>query len=202
MINPVLSNFRIEFGEAFFPSLVCSKYDDFLFHKNYPFKTLKGYFYETIQELSIPGINLNTIAATGLNNLGHNPSLSDFPETTINRNYPGTSPINEIVESVSIVITFRNTLINWMYAYEVLHRYYSRTRSMSDFYIQLIMKDSAEIDIIKFNLSDCFISSMPGLTFSYIQQFNETKTFDITFNFNKFDVEFLIPGFDLKAVNI
>jgi hypothetical protein len=202
MINPVLSNFRIEFGESFFPSLVCSKYDDFLFHKNYPFKTLKSYFYETIQELSIPGINLNTIFTNGLNNLGQNPNINDFPHVTINRSYPGTSPINEIVESVSIIITFRNTLINWMYAYEVLYRHYSRTRSMSDFYIQLIMKDSAEIDMIKFNLSDCFIAGMPGLTFSYLQSFSETKTFDITFNFNKFEVEFLIPGFDFKNIQL
>ena len=202
MINPVLSNFRIEFGESFFPEFVTKKYDDFLFHKNYPFKTLKDYFYETIQELSIPGINLNTLSIVGLNNLGLNPSIQNFPHTTVNRNYPGTAPQNEIVDGVTIVITFRNTLLNWMYCYEMLYKYYARTRTVDEFYIQLLMKDSAEIDMLKFTLSDCFISTMPGLTFSYLQSFSETKTFDINFTFNKFDVNFLIPGFDLKQVTL
>ena len=73
---------------------------------------------------------------------------------------------------------------------------------MNDFYMQLILKDSAEIDMIKFTLSDCFISTMPGLTFSYLQAFSESKTFDISFTFNKFDTEFLIPGFDLNSVSL
>jgi len=202
MINPVLSNFRIEFGESFFPDTITKKYNDFLFHKNYPFKTLKDYFYETIQELVMPGVNLNSIVANGLNNTGFNPSSLNFPHSTVNRSYPGTSSINEIIDGVVVNITFRNTLLNWMYAYEVMYRYYDRTRSISDFYIQLIMKDSAEIDMIKFTMGDCYISTMPGLTFSYIQSFSESKTFDLSFTFNKFDVQFLIPGFDLKQVTL
>ena len=200
MINPVLSNFRVEFGENFFPDIATKKYDNFLFHKNYPFKTLRDYFYETIQEISIPGINLNTIAAVGLNNVGN--FGNDFNASTVNKNYPGTSPINEIVDGITINITFRNTILNWMYCYEILYRYYNRNRTIKDFYIQLIMKDSAEIDMINFTLSDCFISTMPGLSFSYIQSFSESLTFDVSFTFNKFDVKFLIPEFNSKKVII
>ncbi len=200
MINPVLSNFRVEFGENFFPDIATKKYDNFLFHKNYPFKTLRDYFYETIQEISIPGINLNTIAAVGLNNVGN--FGNDFNASTVNKNYPGTSPINEIVDGITINITFRNTILNWMYCYEILYRYYNRNRTIKDFYIQLIMKDSAEIDMINFSLSDCFISTMPGLSFSYIQSFSESLTFDVSFTFNKFDVKFLIPEFNSKKVII
>ena len=202
MINPVLSNFQIQFSDDFFPQSITDKYDKFLFHKNYPFKSLVSYFYETMQNLDIPGINLNTLAIQGLNNLGQNPDIANFPHSTVNRHYPGTAPINEIVDSVTVNLTFRNTLINWMYCYEVLHRYYSRTRTIKDFKIFLIMKDSAEIPMIKFTLSDCFISTMPGLSFSYNQSFNESKTFDIGFTFNKFDVDFIIPEFNLKSVSL
>jgi len=202
MINPVLSNFRIEFGESFFPEFLTSKYDKFLFYKNYPFKSLKDYFYETIQEMSIPGINLNTISAIGVPNLGKNFSKVNMPPSTINRHYPGTSPINEIVDSVTLNITFRNTLLNWMYCYEVLYSYFARDRKTDEFYIQLILKDSAELDMVKFTLSDCFISTMPGLEFSYLQSFSESKTFDVSFTFNRFEVGFLIPDFDLNEITL
>jgi hypothetical protein len=202
MINPVLSNFEIILSDSFFPKAVTEKYDNFLFTKNYPLKTLESYLYETIQNLDMPGINLSTITETGLQNLGKNPSVDNFPQVTVNRHYAGTAPMNEIIDGTTVNLTFRNTLLNWMYCYEVLYRYYSRTRSIKDFGIILKMKDSAEIPIIKFTLSDCFISTMPGLSFSYNQSFNESKTFDIGLTFNKFDVAFLLPDFSLTNINL
>jgi hypothetical protein len=202
MINPILSNFRIEFGSSFFPMVITKKYENFLFHKNYPFKTMDSYLYETIQELNLPGINLNTLQISGIPNLGSNPSKINFPHTIINRSYPGTSSQNEIIEGVTITITLKNTIINWMYCYEVLYKYYKRTREIQDFYILLIMHDSTQIPMIQFKASDCFISGMPGLSFSFLQSFNELKSFDVTFTFNKFDVDFIIPNFNIKAINI
>src|ERR1035437_1032579 len=115
MINPILSNYRIDFGDNFFPDTITTKYDKFLFQKNYPFKTLKGYFYETIQNTDIPGINLSPLSINGLMNLGQNPDIKNFPSPTINRQFPGTAPLNEIFEGTAINITFRNTVLNWMY---------------------------------------------------------------------------------------
>lgn len=202
MINPNLSNFHAEFGESFFPEAITKKYDDFLFQKNYPFKDLKSYLYETIQNVDMPGLNLATINVNGMQNLGANPNFGDFPNTTINRIYPGTAPENEIVDGTVVTITFRNTLLNWMYCYEVLYSYYKRTRNITDFGISLIMRDSAEIPMLKFSLSDCFISNMPGLSFSFNQSFSESKTFDIGFTFNKFVVSLLIPEFNLVKKNL
>jgi len=202
MINPDLSNFNVLFSEDFFPESITKKYDDFLFHKNYPFKTLKFYFYETLQNIDIPGINLQTILVSGINNAGLKGSnFENGNHQTINRTYPGTSPVNEIVDGVTIVVTFRNTLLNYLYCYEILYKYYARKRTINDFNITLTMKDSAEIPMLQFRLFDCFISSMPGLSFSFVSSFNETKTFDITFTFNKFDVSFILPEFDLTKIN-
>lgn len=200
MINPILTNYRIDFGDNFFPKEITQKYDNFLFHKNYPFKTLKGYFYETIQNCDIPGIALNELLIAGLNNLGQNPSLDNFPHSTINRSYSGTAPENEIVEGTKINITFRNTVLNWMYCFEVLKRYYARTRTMKDFYILLTFMDSAEIPIIRFKFSDCFASSLPGLSFAYNQSFSESKTFDCAFTFNQMGVDLIIPDFNVNQV--
>ena len=157
MLNPSLSNFRIEFSDNFFPYEVTKKYDDFLFNKNSPFKLIKTHVYESIQQLNLPGINVNTVSATALMNLGLNPRDGNgFPNTTVNRQYVGTDPLNTVVDSTVATITFRNSIINWMYVYEIFYSYYKRTRSISDFQITLIMMDSAEIPMMKFKLSDCF----------------------------------------------
>jgi hypothetical protein len=202
MINPILSNFEIIFGDSFFPEALISKYEKFLFYKNYPIKSFQGYFYEGIQNLDVPGIDLNILTIDSMGNLGKNTSSGKTIETTINRHYPGTAPINSIVDTITIVITLRNTILNYLYCYEVLRNYYKRNRSINEFIIMLIMKDSAEIPMFKCTASDCFVSRIPALSFSFNQAFNESKTFDITFTFNKFDIEFIIPDFKINEVTL
>ena len=202
MINPVLSNFRLDFSDDFFPIEITKKYDDFLFHKNSPFKSLRSHFYESIQTFVMPGINLNTISAIGLSNLGKNPQVGDFPHTTINRHYPGTAPQNEIIDGIVFNVTFRNTILNWMYCYEILYSYYKRSRSVDQFQIIITMMDGSEVPMIRFKLGACFASTMPGLEFSFNQSFSESKTFDCGFTFNTLDVDFLVPNFDLKQLTL
>jgi hypothetical protein len=202
MINPVLSNFRIDFDDAFFPLDITKKYDDFLFHKNTPFKSLRSHLYESIQTFNIPGINLNTITAQGLQNLGLNPKKGDWPHSTVNRHFAGTAPMNEIFDGILFNVTFRNTILNWMYLYEILFRYYKRSRDVDQFGILITMMDSAEVPMIRFKLGDCFISTIVGLEFSFNQSFSESKTFDCGFTFNTLDVEFLVPNFDLKSLEL
>lgn len=202
MNNLLLSNFRISLNDYFFPDNITTKYEDFLFHKNYPFKTMKGYLHETIQELNIPGLNISGIKVEGLNNTGINGIGNSYAQVTSNRQYPGTLPINDIIEDTVVSIVFRNTLINYIFCYEILHKFYKRQREVTDFGISLIMMDSAEIPVIRFNLSDCYINKIPGLNFSYVQNFNQSKTFEIGFAFNKFDVDFCIPSFDLEKIKL
>jgi hypothetical protein len=201
MLNPVLSNFIIFFSDEFFPIELAKKYDNFLFHKNSPFKSIQAHLYESIQVVNIPGINLQMLNLQGIGNVGKNLN-GEFSHTTINRQYAGTASLNEILEATVLTITFKNSILNWMYCYELLYQYYKRTRTIEDFNIILDMQDAAQIPMIRFRLSDCFISGMPGLEFAYNQSFSETKTFDCSFAFNKFDVEFIIPDFELKSINL
>ena len=66
MLNPILSNAIIQFGNGFFPEQLTEKYDTYLYRVNYPLKTFRGYFHETIQSLSIPGLALQTTEMVGL----------------------------------------------------------------------------------------------------------------------------------------
>lgn len=202
MLNPILSNFRTDFGDSFFPEAVTQKYDDFLIYKNSPLKSIAQVLYESIQEVNIPGINLQTIA---VNNL---PNLSKYKKDKLNEQvvttkyFPGTAGLNEVVDGTTVTITFRNTILNWMYCYEMLREYYKRDRNVEDFYIQLILKDSAGIDMIKYTFNECFASGIPGLTFSTNTSFLETKTFECTFTFSRMKTEFIIPTFDIKKFEL
>jgi hypothetical protein len=207
MLNPSLTNFKVMFTNALFPDELCKKYNDFLFHQNYPFKTIIGMIMESIQSVTIPGIGLNLITVPGIENTGKNPrdvkdqhGRPDFPHTTINRYFPGTAPLNEVVEGAQVTIGFRNYLINWTYFFEVYYSYYRRSRTIEQFDIILTMLSASEVPIIRFQLGDCFVSGLPNLVFSYTQQFNESSTFDLTCTFNKYDVAFIAPYFDITEV--
>ena len=201
MLNPVLSNFRIQFGEFLFPENIVEKYDRFLFAKNYPLKNFRSYFHETIQTLQIPGENFQTLLVNGLPNI-RNARIENFPHTTVNRTYPGTSPLNEVVDGVTVTITFRNSILNWLYLFEWMYKYYKRTREALVFDVNLIMMDSAEVPMINFRLIDCYVSSLPGLEFAYNGSFSESKTFDMSFVFNRFDVRMMIPDFNSETLHL
>jgi len=204
MINPVLTNTKIHFSDDLFPEEFIKKYNDFLFHKNYPLKNIGAVIYESIQNIEIAGINLNPLIVQSINNTrgsSLNKSSNGFPHTTINRGYPGTEPINNIVDNQVLTITMRNNLLNWMYFYEVCHGYYKRTRNIDLFDIIITALDSAEIPMINFRLKNCFVQTLPGLSFSFNSAFNETKTIDVGIFFNEFNVEFLIPSFNLEKIN-
>lgn len=201
MLNPVLSNFRIQFGEQLFPQHIVEKYDKFLFHKNYPLKNIRAYLHETIQTINIPGEDFQTLTVSGLSNL-INADIRDFPHTTVNRTYPGTSPLNEVVDGIMITVTFKNSILNWIYLFEWMYKYYKRTREAHEFYVNLIMLDSAEIPMINFRLLDCYVAQMPGLEFAYNEGFSESKTFDMSFVFNRFDVNLIVPGFDSETIHL
>lgn len=207
MINPSLSNFQIEFGEEFFPEEITKKYDEYLFHLNSPFKYLKSNFMESIQQLNIPGLNIQALIIQGLDNTGvdpRNPALNPvgFPHATQNRAYEGNEPWWNTLETTTFTVSLRNNIINWMYCYEMFYNRYRREHRVDQFQVRLIMLDSAEVPMIKFVMSDCFLSTLPGMEFAFNQSFNESKTFDVGIQFNRLDVDFYIPEFKKLSINL
>lgn len=197
MLNPVLSNFRIEFSDEFWPDFVVDKYNKYLFQKNYPLKNIAALIYESIINFDIGGINLNTLTIESLQNLGKNKFDRNYVTPTTNKTYPGTISDINLWENKILTITLRNSILNWMYFYEMMRKYYKRKREVSEFYINIIIMDSAEIPMIKFHFNDAFISTLPGLSFAYNASFNDSKTIDIGLTFNEPNVEFILPEFNL-----
>ena len=194
----VLSNLRIEFSRNLFPEDITSKYDKFLFHKNNMFKEVRHLIYESIQEFETPGLSLVVQNISGLNN---QPKRGAYEHPILNKVYPGTSPLNEILDSGVFNVTFKNQIINWMYFYEFCYKYYKRQREVDAFDISVIMMDAAEIPMFKMVYGNCFISQIPGLQFGFNQSFSELKTFNVGFTYESLSVDFIIPNFDIETFN-
>lgn len=200
-LNPSTDKFTIEFGSHFYVPQLMQKYDEFLFHKNFPIKNIQAHIHESIQSISIPGMSLNTTSVADMSNIGALGNFKTNNPLTVTQQYPGNAPLNSIIDGTSVVVTFRNTLINWMYIYEIFRNYYSRNSGMKQFFIDIVLRDSSEIPMLNFKFEDCFASTMPGLEFSYNNSFRESKTFDVTFTFNAMSVNFLIPDFNKQNIS-
>lgn len=199
-LNPSTDKFTIELGSDFYVNSLMEKYNDFLFHKNSQVKDLQSYMHESIQSIQIPGMNLQVVNVNGMSNIGAAGNVKTPAALTVNKSYVGNAPIAEIIESTTVTITFRNTIINWMYIYEFFRRRYERNSTLKNFDISVTLRDSADIPMLNILFDDCFISGLPGLEFSFNTGFRESKTFDIIFTFNKMNFNFIIPSF--KKTNI
>lgn len=201
MLNPDTSRYNVIFSDELFRDNLVTKYNDYLFHLNYPIKDIKNLITESIQTLQIPGFSLNTLIVAGLNNLPKNPQ-TPISEVTTNVQFPGTAPLAEILTDFKINITCRNNLINWLYFYEVFRGYYSRQRVQEQFQIIVPLFDTNLVNIFNFVFSGCFITDIPPLEFSFNQSFGETKTIDVGFAFQKLDAQFNIPEYNKTNINV
>lgn len=202
MLNPVLSNFQVQFNDNFFPQEITKKYDDYLKHLNHPFKTMYSSLHESIQSIQIGGISLQPHIVEGIDNTGidpRNPSYNKpygFPHVTNGIAYEGNQSWWNSLENTTFTVTFRNNIINWMYCYEFAYKHYLREKCAPLFRFTLKMMDSAEVEMIRLIYNQCFIINLPGLEFAYNQSFNESKSYDVSIQANKIDVDFNIPEFE------
>lgn len=197
MLNPVLSNIKIDIGENFFDPKISKKYDEFLHKSNYPLKNVNRYFHETIQNIEVPGFDFQTLQINDLNNIrGNYPGSPNFDNPVTQRTYPGHNPYNEVLTTLTGRITLKNSILNWLFCFEWMYLYYKRTREVHEFNIILDMLDSAELSVMRFHFKDCFFNSLPELEFAFNGSFSETKTFDVGFVFNQLDIEMSILDFN------
>lgn len=201
MLNPDTSRYSIIFSDELFNTDLIGKYDDFLFHLNYPIKDIKSLIEESVQTLTIPGFSLSNLIVSGLRNLPNNPNTK-ISEVTTNVQFPGTAPLYEILTDTKINITMRNNMFNWLYFYEVFRGYYARQRTQSTFDVIVALYDSNNTKIFNFIFGGCFISDIPPLEFSFNQSFNETKTIDVGISFQTLNAQFDLPQFNKTNIKL
>lgn len=205
MLNPVNDKYVLEFSTNFFDTDFVKKYDNYLFHKNYPVKLLQDHVHSTFKSISVPGIGVIGNTVSGISNLNKTSisnQTTNMTETSINRSYVGTQPFDELIKSKVLNIACESTLLNWMYFYEYFRGYYQRDRKVTDFKVFMTVMDQADVPMLQFIFSDCFISDLPDLLFESSNITKEPRYFDLSVSFNKFDTKLIIPDFNLKNVTL
>ncbi len=198
MLPPIANNFSIEFSENFFQPQLVEKYNDYLFHLNAPVKDIKKHIHESIETLSLPGLNLNVVETSGLKNHG---SPTDNLATTATIVFPKNQSLIELLEINKFNLTCKNTIINWSYFYEFFKFYTKRGKGapkldLTEFSIDVIIRDAGNIPVLIFTLRNCFSASLPPLDFTFNNTtLGESKTIDVGFWFNFFDAKLIIPEF-------
>lgn len=196
MLNPTTNNFVIEFGNKFYHENLVKKYNDFLLHKNNPVKNIKDHIHESIETLSIPGLNLQVTEVNGLKNFT-NPT--ETQAKTTQWVFPKNQTLIEAFEVNKLNLTCKNTIINWTYFYEFFRNNLKSGKKelkLENFTIDVIVRDGGDIPVLLFQFKNCFSASLPALDFSYGSTFGEQKTIDVGFWFNEMDVTLLLPEFD------
>lgn len=198
-LNPVTDKFKISLIGAF-TNDITKKYDDYLFSKNAPIKNIEESVYESIVGCTTPGFNLNTQTITGMPNI----SGGTRPNTPSNTNMivPSNTPLLETYESTTFTINCRNNTINYMFFYEMFYSNYNPNNEYRFVTIILDIFDSAEIPMMRYKFGNAFLTSMNGFELNTNNNFREAKTIDLVFTFNRLDVEFIIPGFNMPVMTI
>lgn len=208
MLEPTTDKFIIEFSNEFFSLDSVKTYTNYLYNSNGPIKDFQTHFYESILSLTVPGITAQPTQVNGLNNLrgvgtnqGMGTTSANMTETAINRSYVGTTPLDELFNSKTLNLTMRNTYLNWAYCYQLYRGHFARNRTVEEFRVIQTIFDTANIPMFQFIYSDCYISGIPDLEFQTNTAVRDVRTIDIPINFNKFDVQFLLPEFDTEINN-
>lgn len=189
MLPPVMSNIQIDFSPHLFPAHIAGKYDKIFFNNNDPIKTIEDLCKESIQDLSVSGFEMPTLDLNGMNNFA---SQMKHAANTVNRSVSGNQPENETFEN-SVTFTMLNYMYNWSYFLEWGKRYFMRNRDVSEFWVNITLLDSAELPVMRFRYEDCFVTTVPPLTFSFTQSFAESSTFDLVFKTNRMSIDIAIP---------
>lgn len=197
MLNPVLSNFQIMIGDDFFSEDITTKYDNFLFKRNYPLKSFYAYFHETIKTITIPGFEMPTLEIDALNNMKLSaPGSDNFIHPVSKYTVAGHEPYENMLTSKTFIITFKNTVLNYMFVFEWMYDFYKRKRDKNVFPIVMTFMDSSDTPMMRYTFAKSFPISLPNLEYSFNNIFDESKEFDVGFQYNNFNVDFVIPDFN------
>lgn len=194
-LSPRYDLIRFALPKTFIPEEIEQKYTKFINKDSYVIKSAIEYLNESIQGISIPGLNGLTSVQQhhGSNGIVRNGSrLNVEPMHEINYLTP-ENPLEKMDKEFKV--TFRNNqgLLNYFMLYETAFHYACREfrgDAESAMYLEILSEDGTAIAKVTF--FDVHMEGIEGLDFNYSKVEREAGTFDVTFKFNNIDFEYLI----------
>lgn len=194
-LSPRYDLFRFHLPKTFLPPEIEAKYTAILNKDAYTMTTAIDYLNESIQGVSMPGINDLTTVQTqhGSNNITRTSNRLNVEAAHEITYLTVENPLEKIDKEFKVTFRANNGLLNYFMLYETAFWYACREYTWDCepvMYIELLNEDGTAISRIKY--IDVHFNGIEGLDFNYSKIEREANTFDITFKFNNIDFEYLI----------
>lgn len=199
-LSPRYDLVRFYLPKTFIPQEVEEKYNKYIQSDAYTIKTSIDYLNESIQGITMPGLNGLTITQEqhGSNNITRTDKISKRINTEPKReiNYLSSgNPLEKIDKEFKVTFRMNQGLLNYFMLYETAFYYACkefRGKPENVMYIEILSEEGVVIAKVKF--IDVYMEGIDGVDFNYSKVEREANTFDVTFKFNNIDFEYLITS--------
>lgn len=177
------SQFIFNLPSDFLPQEVIDTYSPILEKNWVQYENVIDYLNSTIKAVNFPGISF------------------DGPQQTLirgkKRKYKPATNVQDIVSTHELSVTFRSvdSDLNYWLMFDIVTKHYLDVSSdqhifLNPFTITCVDIHRDAIYVIKF--FEIILKNLSDNTFDYSQQKTNAKEFTMTFNFNFYDIEFLL----------
>ena len=198
-LSPRYDLVRFHLPKTFIPEEVEEKYTKYINTDAYTMKSAKDYLNESIQSVTMPGINglTTTQQQHGSNNIkldsnGIRKRLNVEPMHEINHISSG-NPLEKMDKEFKVTFRTNQSMLNYFMLYETAFHHACREYRREPervMYIEILNEEGVVIAKVKF--MDVYIEGIEGIEFSYSKIEREANTFDVTFKFNNIDFEYFV----------
>lgn len=179
-LNSISSNFIFQFPSDFLPVELNDRFQPMLEKNWVQYENVLDYLNSTIMGVDFPGLSL------------------DLPEQTLfkskKRSYRPSNNAYDIVSSSELNLEMRSvdSELNYWIMHEVFMYYYKNTTAQytAPFIMSVLDINRDEMYQIKFR--EIILKNISERTFNHANQAIDAKNFNVTLNFNFWDMEFML----------
>lgn len=174
------SQFIFNLPANFIPTELIQTYQPILEKNWIQYENIVDYLNSTIKSVNFPGMNF------------------DMPQQIMirgkKRNFKPSVNVQDIITTRELTVTFRSvdSDLNYWLMFDILSKHYLNVEDqfLSPFTITCVDIHRDAIYVIKFY--ELILKSISDNTFNYSQQKVNAKEFTLTFNFNFYEIEFIL----------
>lgn len=196
-VSPRWDLFRFTFPKTFLPTEVEEKYSTIINQDKNIITTPIDYLNESIQGISIPGIQELTMEqdqhSTHEGSIHKTSKYNQVEPIRKNITYSPANPLSQIQMEFNVTFRQNQGLYNYFMLYETIFYKILKANDkqyLDDvFYVDILNEHGVPVSRIK--ILQPYIDGIDGLQFNYNKTERSMETFDVKFKFNNIDFDFL-----------
>ena len=200
-LSPRFDQFRFTLPKDFLPRIVEERFRTVLNKEPGVVVTPIDYLNESIQSISLPGMDGLSIEQDQHESHPVTRSLNKFGRINVEPVHKTTyqssgNPLEKLDKQFKITFRLNQGLYNYFMIYETIFHRYAKTDGTRDhdpvFQIYLLDEDGTAISCIL--LKNLVIDGIDGLDFNFSKVERESTTFEVRFKYNNIDFQFVTNG--------